>query len=741
MERSVRVPAGPLSPGKTRGPRLSRTPATEVAPKLNQADLNDPTLRVLVEASAALIAVSDVDTLLDRVLDSARTLIGADACGVWRSSDGGYNWRMLACAGLNHFEGQDLQVPHPSVIPEVSAIEDVRSEPVLLSRNQWYESEGIYSLLCIALRIEDALGATVLFYYRQPHAFSECEIQHARVLANLSASTLYLTELKESQQRERARLKFLAESSAVLSSSLDYQKTLNTVARLAVPYLADWCTVSMYEEGVLTAIATAHIDPDREQVLRHAPQEFKERLHDSGGTGAVLATGKPMLYESISDEVFAAAANSEQHLAWIRSLDMVSAIVVPLRTRDRVIGVMHFMTDVSRRRFHEDDLRLAEDVAARASTAIDNARLFRELGLSESRYRSLIEASSSLAYTVDPRSHFVEPQPAWSAYTGQTWEQHRDMGWVNALHPEDRDRIIDQLRLASGTAEPQVFRARLWHAASGTYRRCMARSVPMRNEAGDVEEWVGVIIDVHDQMLAEEKLRRTEQLATAGRLAATVAHEINNPLESVTNLVYLAQQSQSLDPVTRGYLDTASAELQRRAQIVRQTLGFYRESSAPKDTDVGEVTAEVLALYRRNFMAKEIRVAAEIEPHAIARVVSGEIRQVVANLITNAIDASSPRSEIRVQVKNLDGSVMIRVSDQGTGIAAENLPRLFEAFFTTKKDVGTGLGLWVSRGLIEKHKGTLTVETRTGESDHGTTFSITLPVAAAKDCEHPLLGA
>ena len=236
---------------------------------------------------------------------------------------------------------------------------------------------------------------------------------------------------------------------------------------------------------------------------------------------------------------------------------------------------------------------------------------------------------------------------------------------------------------------------------------------------------------IHDQLLAAEKLRRTEQLATAGRLAATVAHEINNPLESVTNLVYLAQQSRALDPATRAYLDSTTSELQRVAQIVRQTLGFYRESGSPKDTDIGEIAAEVLALYRRNFMAKEIRIASEIEPHILACVVSGEIRQVIANLITNAIDASCPRSEIRVQVKKIKESVLIRVFDQGTGISEENLPHLFEAFFTTKKDVGTGLGLWVSRGLIEKHNGTLTVETSTGESDHGTEFTITLPVTVA----------
>jgi len=700
----------------------SHTAAKEVDPRLSESALG-----VLVDASAALLAAADVDTMLGRVLECARELIGADACGVWRSNDGGYNWRMLASAGISHHGGSELQVPHPDLIPDVAPIEDIRSYPVLAHRIPWYDSERICSLICVALRIDGVVAATVTFYYRERQHFTEGEIQFAKVLANLCASTLYMTELKEAQQRERTSLKFLAESSAILASSLDYEQTLNTVARLAVPFLSDWCTVSMYEDGKLIAIAVAHVDPEKQRMIGEVPTEYNERLHEAGGTGAVLTTGKSLLYESLPEEALAAAAHNEEHLAWIRSLGIVSAVVVPIKSRDRVIGVMHFISDRSKRHFKQEDLHIAEDLAARASTAIENAQLFRELGLSESRYRSLIEATSSLAWSSDPTGRFVEPQPAWSAYCGQTWEELRDYGWAQALHPDDRERLVKEVLGGAEEIAPHVFHGRMWHASSKTYRHCMVRAVPMKNDAGVLQEWVGVLVDVHDQLLAEEKLRRTEQLATAGRLAATVAHEINNPLEAVTNLVYLAQQSRTLDTDTREYLNTASDELQRAAQIVRQTLGFYRENSAPKDADIGEIVSEVLALYRRNFMAKEIHVASEIEAGAVACVVPGEIRQVVANLITNAIDASSSHGEIRVEAGTLGGKVSVRVSDKGTGITEENLSHLFEAFFTTKKDLGTGLGLWVSRGLIEKHSGTLTVETSTDPSHHGTTFTILIP--------------
>jgi PAS domain S-box-containing protein len=703
-----------------------------IAANEHDSEVSERSLRILVDASAALLAVSDVDTMLGRVLECAKELISADACGVWRSIDGGYNWRMLASAGLTDTKGgSELKVPDPSLIPEVSAIEDVRSFAVLADRVAWYDSEQIRSLICVTLRIGDSLAASVTFYCRNRHAFTQDEIQFARMLANLSASTLYMSELQLAQQRERTRLKFLAEASAILASSLHYEETLQTIARLAVPYLADCCTVSMHEGGRLTALAIAHVDPEKERKIRDLSSSFYQKIRDGSGSGNVLATGKSILRTSVTDEYLVSTAQNDEHLAYLRWLGLTSLILLPLKSRDRVIGVMRLSTAQSARRFTEDDLSFAEDLAARASTAIENAQLFRELELSESRFRSLIDATSSLAWTSDPEGKFVEPQPAWSAYCGQTWEELRDHGWANALHPDDRDRLLREV--IEGTEDKQEFRGRLWHAASKTYRHCTVRAVPMKDEAGQVQEWVGVLLDIHDLMLAEEKLRRTEQLATAGRLAATVAHEINNPLESVTNLVYLAQQAPVLDEHTRGYLDTAAEEMQRVAQIVRQTLGFYRENSAPKDADIGEIAMEVLDLYRRNFMAKGLHPASEIDAKLMARVVPGEIRQVVANLIANAIDASDAGGEIRVTVKQQGEDVMIRVTDQGTGISKESLDHLFEPFFTTKKELGTGLGLWVSRGLIDKHNGTLTLETKTGERDHGTAFTILLPVDGGAD--------
>ena len=685
-------------------------------------------LRVLIEASSVLLAVSDVATTLGRILQFARQLIIADGYAVWRCFDAGTRWQMLASEGFLGGTSSGFVSAGVSASEEMLFAEDVFSHPWLAPRVDWYRAEGIRSLVAVRLWIEGEMRGSIVFYYRQQHSFAGEEIEYAKLLANLSASALYTSELHEAQQRERTRLNFLAEASSILFSSLDYERTLHTIAHMAVPHLADGCTVSLHEGDKLAALAIAHVHPDLEQLHREFNRKFLQKTTKGSDSEKVLETGKPALRAVVTDEYLVSVSPSGEYLDERRAMELSSLILLPLKIRERVVGVMCLFTDRSQRRFCEDDLRFAEDLALRASMAIENAHLFRERSLSEARYRSLIEAASSLAFTTDPVGGFAEPQPAWSAYCGQRWEEARGFGWVAALHPEDRQRMIDAVREAVLDPRPHGNRARLWHASSGTYRHCTVRAVPMSDDKGTVLEWVGVIVDVHNQTLAEEQLRRTEQLAMAGRLAATVAHEINNPLESVTNLIYLAQQSANLDTEAKDYLQTASDEMQRAAQIVRQTLGFYRESASPKDADIGEIARGVLHLYRRNFLSKEIEVTAEIDPGCVACVVPGEIRQVIANLIANAIDASSTGSPLRVSIRKLPETIAIEIADRGSGIAEEYLGRLFEPFFTTKKDLGTGLGLWVSRGLIQKHNGALTLETKTGADDHGTTFRIALPL-------------
>ncbi|WP_419803916.1 ATP-binding protein [Terriglobus sp.] len=239
---------------------------------------------------------------------------------------------------------------------------------------------------------------------------------------------------------------------------------------------------------------------------------------------------------------------------------------------------------------------------------------------------------------------------------------------------------------------------------------------PIHNSNGEVQ-WVGVIVtEVTERLRSEEALRRSEKLAAAGRLAASIAHEINNPLESVTNLLYLLGMDQTLSTESQGYVDLAQQELARVSEITQQTLRFYRQSSLPSDTQVADVLRSVLVLHQGKLRAAAVQVDGRIDDSVTLFGYTGELRQLLANLVGNAVDAMPAGGTLYLRVRNSrrDGQpgVCITVADTGTGMPESVRRRIFEPFFTTKEATGTGLGLWVSTEIIGKHRGTIKVRSR-----------------------------
>lgn len=257
---------------------------------------------------------------------------------------------------------------------------------------------------------------------------------------------------------------------------------------------------------------------------------------------------------------------------------------------------------------------------------------------------------------------------------------------------------------------------------------------PVRDEQGKVIGAAKIVRNITENKKIERALRITERLATAGRLAATVAHEINNPLEAVTNLVYLAKRD--LPDVTKAAqrLELASRELDRVAHIARQTLGFYRDSSSPVRLDVAQALDDLLSLYEKRLEVRNIKVIKQYEPKLEMTALAGEVRQAFSNLISNSIDAMPSGGSLVIRAakshewynSNLPG-VRVSILDTGSGIEPRHRKNLFQPFFTTKADVGTGLGLWITRGIVEKHGGKIHVKTRTEPPNRGTVFSIFFP--------------
>jgi signal transduction histidine kinase len=293
------------------------------------------------------------------------------------------------------------------------------------------------------------------------------------------------------------------------------------------------------------------------------------------------------------------------------------------------------------------------------------------------------------------------------------------------LHPEDQPRLAELAEAMRTTWGPLVFEHRVpWPNGELHYLEMRATRV---EGAGCV--WRGVTVDITERKLAEMALLRQEKLAAMGRLASTVAHEINNPLEAVTNLLYLARSETAMSEETRTYLATAEQELARLGDITRLTLGFVRNTSVRRALALDGVVNEVLSIFRHRYEQKHIAIERRIEPGVCVEMAPHELRQILTNLISNAADAlnlENPR--IVIQILAEPPNAVFVLEDNGSGIPEHVLPRIFDPFFTTKADVGTGIGLWVTRQLVESNGGVIGVESGALEDGMATRFRVELPL-------------
>lgn len=296
--------------------------------------------------------------------------------------------------------------------------------------------------------------------------------------------------------------------------------------------------------------------------------------------------------------------------------------------------------------------------------------------------------------------------------------------WIEAMHPDDRHRAISAAMAAIENKSdydteyrtPRPDGSVYWTAARGTVK-CSSSGEPVR--------MVGMCMDITSRKRTEETLRKTEKLAAAGRLAATIAHEINNPLEAVANLLFLAKADAS--PESRAQLlEMADRELQRVGHITRQTLGFYRDSSKPVMLEISEVWNNLAGIFQARLASRNIKLAIDSPRPIHLYSVPGELKQVLSNLLSNAIDASPPQSQIRIRMKEKASAVQITIADQGCGITRESGYQVFEPFFTTKKDVGTGLGLWITKQIVDHHGGTIRFRSAVAPGRSGTVFFVNL---------------
>jgi PAS domain S-box-containing protein len=296
--------------------------------------------------------------------------------------------------------------------------------------------------------------------------------------------------------------------------------------------------------------------------------------------------------------------------------------------------------------------------------------------------------------------------------------------WTNFIVEDDRARVLQAVEAATSVGQSfhAEFRVR-W--PNGDLHWLETRGTP---SAANPRIWHGVTIDITERKSAESALVRSEKLAAIGRLSATIAHEVNNPLEAVTNLIYLAKADPNLSAETSDYLQRADQELARLSAIARRTLTFVRSRSAPGPVSVVDTIDSVAAMFQPRCVIRGAEICVTPFRDFSLPIPADDLRQILTNLVSNACDAL-PESggSIRIEAACSHGKATLSIADNGHGILPENLSRIFDPFFTTKTDVGTGIGLWVSRDLVEKNGGRLFVETRNLPPGFHTLFRVELP--------------
>jgi PAS domain S-box-containing protein len=348
--------------------------------------------------------------------------------------------------------------------------------------------------------------------------------------------------------------------------------------------------------------------------------------------------------------------------------------------------------------------------------------------------RNIIESSSDCVKVLDMdgRIQYMSPSGQRTLEITDSSE-FLNKEWVEFWREEDRARAQEALWAARnggvGCFQGDSF------TKAGTKKSWDVRITPALDRKGNIERLVAVSRDMTELKSAQQLAFQSEKLAAAGRLAATMAHEINNPLEAVTNFIYLAMTAKGLPEEVCRHLEIADRELARVSQIAQQTLGFYRGTSNDRWISVADLIRDVLMVYDRKLAYKQIEAVVSVAPDLKLYGRQGELRQALSNLLTNAIDASRSGGKIGVRARLSrrwnDGAtegVRITLADNGSGMSREVQKKIFVPFFTTKTEVGTGIGLWATRTLIEQRGGVLRFRSREGDRS-GTVMSIFVPNA------------
>jgi len=511
-------------------------------------------LRLLLEASSTLLGSLSVEAMLPEVLGLASRTLAADAYALWRHDPETETWHVAGHSGLSpkYVAGATEAIQGNRAVVSLEGpivAEDIATTEWLTpSHRRAHAEEGTRSMLAVPIRYGDRVLGTVTFYFRTLHRFTEAEKNAASLLANLAAAAMGAAELYEEQQRLAEDQRFVAQASELLASSLEYERTLANVAALAVPQFADWCTIDMLEEdGAIARLAVAHVDPEKVRLADELAEKYPADPDASYGVPNVIRTKRPELFSEITDELLReATSDTPELLDVLRELGLRSSMCVPLIARDRVLGAITFVSAETGRRYDERDLVVAQDLARRAATAVDNASLFRETQAARRDAQDSLAvvdavfgaAPVGLAF-MDTSFRFVHVNDALATINGLPAEEHIGRTLREVLGDELAAGIEPYHRRVLDTGESILDLPGEGHSAAAPEesRNWLISYYPVRDAANDV---IGVGVVITD--VTEREQARAAAEASGARLSvlAEASQQLAGTLDYETTLANLA---------------------------------------------------------------------------------------------------------------------------------------------------------------------------------------------------------
>jgi len=553
-----------------------------------------------------------------------------------------------------------------------------------------------------------------------------------------------------------ARLRFFADAARVLASALNPDEALRELARLAVPALGDWCAIHLVDDGHIGRVEVAHRDPAKVQLALELQSRYPPDPANPAGAQRVVRTGEPVLVPEVTDAMLSASARDDEHLRLLRELALASALIVPLRAGEGVLGALTLIAERGGRRYDDAALDFAQDIASLAAQAVQNARLYEAEQRARARSDAILRGVREGITVQDRDGHVVYANDVAARMVGADSAEEMLATPIPELVSqfEIQDESGGPFELANlpgrralaGEESPEAVVCYVVRR-TGERRWTHVKSSPIRDQAGNVEFAVNILHDLTPRMQHEEALeaaRREAERANAAKseFMAVMSHELRTPLNAIMGYTELLKGGIAGEPTPMQltHLERIESSARHLTALIEQVLSFARLEAGRETVelewlDPRELVAEVADLLRPAAAARELDMRLDVgrAPQRV-RTDPAKLRQILLNLLSNAVKYTE-RGRVEITLRASGPWMELEVADTGIGIAAADRERVFEPFVqaepsSTRRRGGTGLGLSVSRNLADLLGGEITM---TSELGRGSVFTLRLPLVPSAD--------